>query len=100
MVKIAFRDGAVNNSLATTFSTDGSKWLKPAQPDNQIQLQGRPAMAVFNNKLYMAFRANDASNLLYVTSSSDGQSWPQASSLGIQLQDNPALAVFSQLQYL
>jgi hypothetical protein len=53
-------------------------------------------LAVFNNKLYVAFRANDSSNALYVTSSSDGATFPTATGYGsIQMGGAPALAVFN-----
>jgi hypothetical protein len=32
-------------------------------------------MAVFQDKLYIAFKSNDSNNLLLVTSSEDGKSW-------------------------
>ncbi|OBQ09394.1 MAG: hypothetical protein AN482_11755, partial [Anabaena sp. LE011-02] len=50
-------------------------WTTPAKGYPGITFQGSPTMTVFNNKLYIAFKANDSSNTLYVTSSSDGVNW-------------------------
>ncbi|MGA2890264.1 MAG: carbohydrate-binding protein [Terracidiphilus sp.] len=70
--------------------------LSAATEYSNLQMGTAPAMAVFNSKLYVAFRANDASNALFVTSSSDGVNFPTATGYGNLLMGSaPALAVFN-----
>ncbi|HLJ00808.1 MAG TPA: hypothetical protein VKT76_13905 [Bradyrhizobium sp.] len=68
---------------------------------NGIKLQNNPAMAAFNGKLYIAFKANDESNKLYVTSSDDGMNFPKAKGYNdIRLQNSPAMAAFNGKLYI
>jgi hypothetical protein len=58
-------------------------------------------MAVFNNKLYLAFQANDPSHTLQVTASPDGTTWPAASQIAnIKIGSDPAMTVFKGKLYI
>ncbi|MBO1056909.1 MAG: peptidoglycan DD-metalloendopeptidase family protein [Dolichospermum sp. JUN01] len=96
----------VNKSSGTTTSpvnpytdnlwvknTDGSIANPPSQSD--------PNISVFNNKLYVSFKANDSSNKFYITSSSDGTNFitPATGYSGISFQNSPAMAVFNGKLY-
>jgi hypothetical protein len=61
-----------------------------------------PAMAMFGGRLYLAFRANDSSNALYITSTSDGVHWQApADDIGdIELANAPAMTVFGGQLYI
>ena len=60
-----------------------------------------PALAVFNGKVYAAFRSNDARNILFLTGSSDGIHFPAATGYAnIQMGSAPALAVFNKRLYV
>ncbi|MUG93774.1 alpha/beta hydrolase [Scytonema sp. UIC 10036] len=69
-----------------------------------IPLQSTPeqfALAVFNNQLYLAYKANEAANYIWVTSSSDGKNWSEAQRVPEQTTSAaPALAVFNNQLYL
>jgi hypothetical protein len=66
-----------------------------------FQMGSAPAVAVFNNRLYVAFLANDASNILYINSSSDGVNFTAATAYpNIQMGSAPALAVFNGKLYV
>jgi hypothetical protein len=66
-----------------------------------FQMGSAPAEAVFNNRLYVAFRANDSSNELLITSSSDGVNFTAATAYpNIQMGSAPALAVFNGSLYV
>jgi hypothetical protein len=41
------------------------------------------AACVFNNKLYLFWRANDSSNRIYFSGSSDGQTWPAGKQINL-----------------
>ena len=70
-------------------------------PYANFQMGSAPAMAVFNNKLYVAYLANDSSNILYITSSSDGVNFAAATAYpNIQMGSAPALAVFNGSLYV
>ena len=72
-----------------------------ATPYANFQMGSAPAMAVFNNRLYVAFLANDSSNILYITSSSDGVNFTAATAYpNIQMGSTPALAVFNGSLYV
>ncbi len=59
-------------------------------------------MAAFNGRLYIAFKANDSSNTLYVTSSSDGVNWTTLAKgySGITFQGSPTMTVFNNKLYI
>jgi hypothetical protein len=69
---------------------------EPATPIVGVQLDSRVGMAEFNDALYCAFRANDPTHTVYVTSSADGTNWqvPAYPVLGNKTADKPALAAF------
>ena len=49
---------------------------------NQIDsTPASPSVAVFNSKLVVLFKANDPSNRIYATSSSNGATWPAAAKI-------------------
>jgi hypothetical protein len=58
-------------------------------------------MAVFNSTLYVAFRANDASNRLFVATSSDGVNFTSQEIPGLTMSGNssPALVVSNNVLY-
>jgi hypothetical protein len=73
----------------------------PATPYANFQMGRGSAVTVFNNRLYVAFRANDASNDLLITSSSDGVNFTAATTYpNIQMGSAPALAVFNSKLYV
>jgi hypothetical protein len=59
-----------------------------------------PALAWFNETLYMAFIANDGSNGILVASSVNGTDWSSVISTGFKSANAPALAVANNILYL
>ena len=90
------------NSLLTSYSGNGQDWSVDSQVKNPSQSQSSkaaPALAVFQNKLWIAFVANDASNQLLICNSGNGQDWSDNSQVKNPNQSQsskaaPALAVF------
>jgi frataxin-like iron-binding protein CyaY len=77
---------AINTGVSKTASTG------PSNP---------PAVAVFNNNLYVAYQANDSSRSLYVTSSNDGVHFSNPVNIpGITVGGAPALAVYNNKLYI
>ena len=75
--------------------------LPAATGYSSLAMGSAPAMAVFNNKLYVAYLANDGTNELYVTSSSDGVNFAAATGYSNLLMGSaPALAVFNSKLYV
>jgi hypothetical protein len=71
------------------------------QKSPPITLQNSPAMAVFEDKLYIAFKANDASNQLFVASSEDGTfPKPARGYSSVRMGGSPAMAVFKDKLYI
>jgi thiol-disulfide isomerase/thioredoxin len=65
-----------------------------------VQIGGAPSVVNFNGRLYAAFQANDPSNQLFITSTSDGNSWQSpAAGYPIALGSTPSLAVFNGRLY-
>ena len=56
-------------------------------------------MTVFDNKLWIAYVANNASNELLVTSSTDGTNWAGSTLVGGSTTLSPALAGISEAKY-
>ena len=65
---------------------------------------GAPALATFNNVLYIAFRANDSSNVLWLDSSSDGVTLQGARILGaglpVTMGSDPSIAAYAGALYV
>jgi len=74
----------------------------PATGYSGITLSGAPGLAYFNNKLYVAFKANDSSNYLYITTSSDGSTFstPATQYSSVILTGSPALTVFNGVLFI
>lgn len=88
-----------NTNMLSLASFDGQNWSAPRAM--ALLTQENPSMVVFNKMLYLAFTANDGSNLLYITTSPDGEHWSAASSPNLMhLQGSPAMAVFNQTLYV
>jgi hypothetical protein len=67
---------------------------------NQTSQLG-PALAVFNNRLYVAFISNDNSNRVLVCSSPDGSTWStRATFINQTSKFTPSLAVFNNRLYV
>ena len=66
------------NSLLTSYSGDGQDWSVDSQVKNPNQSQSSkaaPALAVFQNKLWIAFVASNNTNQLLICNSGNGQDW-------------------------
>ena len=57
-------------------------------------------MTVFNNTLYLTYRANNQSNDLLLTSSTNGVTWTNSVLVGQKSQVGPALTMFNNALYL
>jgi len=55
---------------------------------------GRFTFAAFSDRLFLAYKANDSSNTLFVTSSADGVSFDRIERTSQQTPEPPALASF------
>ncbi len=58
-----------------------------------------PSLAVFNNRLYAAFIANDPSNNVLVCSTGDGVNWTGSTKIGQLSATAPSLAAFNGQLY-
>ncbi len=61
--------------------------------------QAAPSLAVFNNRLYVAFISTEANQAVLVCSSSDGVNWTGNTNIGQQSPSAPSLAVFNGRLY-
>src|SRR5215468_1477930 len=101
-MRIAFVAKDNSKSLLTSHSANGQLWSDRSHVKNPNQSQSSkaaPALAVFQNKLWIAFVANDASNQLLICNSGNGQDWSDNSQVKNPNQSQsskaaPALAVF------
>jgi hypothetical protein len=55
----AFRSNDSHNNLCLTWSPDGANWQMPAVIYSEITMVSVPSLAVFNNRLYVAFQGAD-----------------------------------------
>jgi hypothetical protein len=99
--------------LYITSSGDGTKWssgtftkqyietVDTGVDTNDTPVKLSPALAVFNNQLYMAYIANDGNHTLMIASSSDGINWSTGTPVSNQYTDStPSLAVFDNKLYV
>jgi hypothetical protein len=63
-----------DNTLLISSSSNGKTW-NPCISCNQTTSVA-PAMAVFQEQLWVAFRSNDSTNYLLIASSKDSTTWP------------------------
>src|SRR5215472_10196387 len=99
---IAFVASDTSNQLLICNSGNGQDWSDNSQVKNPSQSQSSkaaPAQPVFQNKLWIAFVANDTSNQLLICNSGNGQDWSDNSQVKNPNQSQsskaaPALAVF------
>ena len=104
---IAFQANDASNHLFLTSSSDGVNWpdahdiANPGGVTPQIEIGSAPALQVFNSKLYVAYRANDPSNTLFIASSSDGVNFSYQPLTGQKMGPNssPALAISNGALY-
>jgi len=106
---------------AFVMGTSGGRWLhrivaisalvaggalfQEAQAETKVTLSFRasagPAVAVFNNQLYLAFIGTDSNETLDIASSADGLHFGAAASLGTNHSfDQPGLAAFNGQLYM
>ena len=88
---LAYVADNATKTLLTSYALEAGGW----SPDTEVQGQSSkaaPALAVFDNKLWIVFVANNNSNELLVCSSSDGQNW--SSSTEVQQSSKAAPAIF------
>ena len=80
------------NSLLACYSGNGQTW----NPSTQVQDQSSkmaPALAAWQDKLWLAFVANNSTNQLLVCNSADGQTWSPSTGVANQAtKAAPALA--------
>ena len=104
---LAFQADDPSHNLFITSSTDGVTWPPAHDIANNggttslIEIGSAPSIAVFNNKLYVAYRANDTSNNAFIASSSDGTNFTYETLPGQTMGGNsaPALAVSNNTLY-
>jgi len=108
---LAFVDEGIHNNLLLVASRDGKTWTdnQPIQYNSgnfftnllpQVSLQA-PALAVWNDTLYLAFVNNDSSILL--ASSRDGKTWTDnqpIGDVGFASSQAPALAAWNNTLHL
>jgi hypothetical protein len=99
---LAFIANDNSKSLLTCHSTNGQDWSDRGHVKNPDQTQSSkaaPALAVFQDKLWVAFVANNDTDQLLVCNSGNGQDWSDNSMVKNPDQSQssrtaPALAVF------
>ena len=75
---LAFVANDNSNNLLTSHSTIGQEWSDNSlvqNPDQSQSSKAAPALAVFQDKLWIAFVANSTTNQLLISNSRDGQHW-------------------------
>jgi len=102
-MRIAFVAEDNSKSLLTSHSTNGQLWSDRSHVKNPNQSQSSktaPALAVFQEKLWIAFVANNTDQL-FVANSVDGRQWSDRSRVQNPDQSQssktaPALAIFQE----
>ncbi len=77
---------------------DGFNPTADLQPD--VLMGSKPAIASFNESLFIAFQADDAGHTLHVTSSTNGNFGAAAQIPDVRIGSAPAMAVFNKQLFL
>lgn len=101
---LAFQADNSSDNLFVSSSSDGANFPSATGQPN-IHMGSAPAITVFNpgssNKLFIAFQADNPSHNLFVTSSTDGTTWPDATYVpNVQIGSAPSMAVFKDKLYI
>jgi len=80
----------------------GFPWPNGFRINTKDSTNAAPAAAVFNNKLFVLWKANDPSNRMYFSGSSDGQTWPNGATINNvdSTPVAPELCVFNNKLYV
>ena len=90
---LGFVANDASNQLLVSHSADAKTWSPNTQVQNQSS-KAAPALAEFENKLWIAFVANDTSNQLLVSHSAVGLTWKQRNQVQNQSsKEEPSLSV-------
>ncbi len=99
--RLASAVAAIASILAASASRAQGIAFSPAVANPDVTMGSPPATAVFNGRLYTAFRSNDTSNTLFVTSSSDGNHFGTATGYpSVVMGSAPAMTVFGGKLYV
>ena len=100
----ALLDAGGETSTPTVLNSNGSGVnlnFAGGTSSPSISMGSSPSFANFNGKLYVAFRANDSSNSLWIASSTDGVNFGSQTNYGnIQMGSAPSLTVFNNQLYV
>lgn len=91
------------NAICMSSSADGITWSPPypvAYPGNVQSTTAAPSMTVFDNSIYMVYKANDSSNNIYITYSSDAINWSDLNHLSQATNSAPAVAAYGAKLYM
>jgi len=86
--------GPPSNRIFVCTTSDGRCW-KPTTFINHHSKYA-PALAVFNNRLFIAYIANDSSNRIRFCSFTGATSWGEANDTGHESPQSPALVRFGE----
>jgi hypothetical protein len=86
------------NDILMCTTADGTIWSSAA--DIQQSSQFAPSLAFFENRLYVAFIANNSGNGVLVCSTADGTTWTDNTSINQASKFRPSLAVFNNRLYV
>jgi hypothetical protein len=108
LITIRDRGKAMSNYLWTSFvantdilvcsTADGTNWSNAAAIQQSSKFA--PSLAVFNDRLYVAFVANNPGNGVLVCSTADGTSWTDNTNIQQASKFAPSLAVFNNRLYV
>ncbi|MDT7789116.1 MAG: hypothetical protein QOF58_7535 [Pseudonocardiales bacterium] len=91
--------GADNNRMYYTTRKADTGWLNQAPfPQNWLTDQ-RPALAVFQDRLYLSWKSHD-STFIFLASTGDGVNWTAPVAISSESSHGPALAEWNSRLYL
>ncbi len=116
-ITVSFQSDDARNALFTSFkNTEAASYTGPNDPNGpgpqdmfpsaatmqaNILMGSKPAMASIGNTAYTAFLSDDPRNLLFVSSTPLGQTFPAATlSSSVIMGSAPAMAVFNSQLYV
>jgi len=103
---MAVTDGNSNHNIHIYRTTDGRSWCSYNFTNKtDLVTENQPALAVFDNKLWLSGRGSISTSAVFITSSDDGLTWSNANRVkpgGTNLESSagPALEVFNNNLFL
>ncbi|MBN8571409.1 MAG: hypothetical protein J0M18_17435 [Ignavibacteria bacterium] len=96
----SYKDDNLNIAYSAELVEDNSYEFWDYKDKLNFHSTKSPALTVYKDKLFMAWKGHDDDHEIWLSSSTDGEYWPDGKATGLFTDESPALAVFKDKLYI